>query len=99
MAATNPPLIEVAAKIGLQKVQMLVDTAATVTILPKELSEGLHVSPSAVTILAANKEPITVYGETTVDIAIPGLRRNFTWRVVIADVSRALLGLDFFDKL
>lgn len=52
-------------------------------------------------LFAVNGTPIKVYGQTTLKLNL-GLRREFIWNFVIADVSSKIIGADFirhFDLL
>ena len=46
-------------------------------------------------LYAANGSVISTYGHITIRLDL-GLRRDFTWRFVIADVTTPILGADFF---
>ena len=45
---------------------------------------------------AANKSVIPTFGSKILSLDI-GLRRDFTWRFIIADTTQAILGLDFLE--
>lgn len=47
-------------------------------------------------LYAANHSPIRTYGEKTITMSL-GLRRNFTWKFIIADVTQPLIGADFLS--
>ncbi|XP_061396864.1 uncharacterized protein LOC133332479 [Musca vetustissima] len=51
-------------------------------------------SPTAVTLYAANGSPIKVIGETRLKLDL-GLKRKFYWSFVIADVTTPIIGSDF----
>lgn len=60
-----------------------------------------HIQPSTMQLFAVNGTPIKVYGQTTLKLNL-GLRREFIWNFVIADVSSKIIGADFirhFDLL
>lgn len=75
------------------KVQFLVDTGADLCVFPRQRLRGPHVK-SSYELSAANGTPIATYGFATLSLNL-GLRREFTWRFVIADVSKPILGADF----
>ncbi|CAB3385941.1 Hypothetical predicted protein [Cloeon dipterum] len=50
---------------------------------------------SSFKLSAANNEPIRTYGCHTLTLSLLGLRRNFEWVFVVADVTSAILGADF----
>ncbi|XP_055522776.1 uncharacterized protein LOC129716959 [Wyeomyia smithii] len=59
------------------------------------------VKPSAVKLYAANGTAIEVYGEVLIKVNL-GLRREFLWTFIIADVASGIIGADFicnFDLL
>lgn len=97
MAVTNSPLLSVVAKIGSAFVKFILDTGATVSILPKSYANGITLHPTGVNITSASGQPITVYGEALLDITLISLRRVFTWNFVIADTTHPLIGIDFLS--
>ena len=72
----------------------LVDTGADVSVFPASASEKNR--PFKRTLLAANKTPISTFGEKSLTLNL-GLRRIFRWIFVIADVNQPILGADFLD--
>lgn len=72
--------------------RFLVDTGAEVSVLPPSPKE--RQSPSALTLRAANGSRIVTYGQRSITLNL-GLRRNFRWVFLIADVQSAILGADF----
>ena len=80
--------------------QFLIDTGADVSVVPR----GLHsakVKPTSLQLFAANGTPIKVYGEVLLKVNL-GLRREFLWSFLIADVTSGIIGADFlrnFDLL
>lgn len=75
------------------KVQFLVDTGADLCVFPRKLVHGCP-ARSAYTLFAANGSHISTYGSTTMTLDFR-LRRDFTWRFIIADVTRPIIGADF----
>ena len=77
----------------------MVDTGAGISIIPNECvtGHGVMIQPTAVSIMTASGQPLKVYGEATLDIDLPALRRQFTWTFVVADVTEPLLGNDFLS--
>ena len=73
----------------------LVDTGADVSVFPAAVSEKNR--PCKRTLLAANKSPISTYGEKSLTLNL-GLRRTFRWIFVIADVNQPILGADFLNN-
>lgn len=78
------------------KQKYLIDTGADVSVMPPNRLEKLK--PSASTkLFAANGSPITSYGERRLTLNL-GLRRNFNWTFIIADVKQCIIGADFLKN-
>lgn len=75
--------------------QFLVDTGSDLCVFPRTASR-IRRPKSAYELFAANGSPILTYGFTQLQLDL-GLRRAFTWRFVIADVSKAIIGADFLS--
>lgn len=73
--------------------QFLVDTGADLCVVPRKMIRAQH-QPSTYELSAANGTTITTYGTAAMILEF-GLRREFPWRFVIADVSRPIIGADF----
>ena len=58
---------------------------------------GSLLQPSPVFLTSAGGQQIHVSGEATLDVALPTLRRCFTWTFVVAEVTEPLLGNDFLS--
>lgn len=71
----------------------LVDTGANVSVFPAHMSDKRNRS-SENFLFAANKTPIPTFGERVMSLNI-GMRRPYTWKFVIAEVSRPIIGADF----
>ena len=57
--------------------------------------------PTSYKLTAVNQTPITTYGFATMTVSL-GLRRDYQWAFIIADVDQPILGADFlshFDLL
>ena len=94
--------MEVAAKIGSTNINFIIDSGASISIIPPRFVHLDRLCHTAVNITTANGQPVRCYGEISLKIAIKSLRRSFTWTFVIADITNALLGADFlshFDLL
>lgn len=72
----------------------LVDTGAALSVLPRRHSRAK--TPADYKLYAANGTSISTYGEERRRLDL-GLRRNFVWDLVIADVSQPILGADFLS--
>ena len=75
------------------KVQFLVDTGADLCVFPRAMSRGRR-SKTDFELYDANNSIIHTYGLETLTLDL-GLRRAFTWRFTVADVSKPILGVDF----
>ena len=75
-------------------IQFLIDTGAQVSVIPPSPKER-H-SPSALTLQAVNNTSISTYGSRSLTLNL-GLRRTFRWVFVVADVTHAILGIDFLQ--
>ena len=73
----------------------MIDTGASITILPQKMALGLHLNPTPVKLSAVNGRDMECFGKTVVVIGILGLRRSYTWTALAADTVNPLLGADF----
>ena len=71
----------------------LVDTGADLCVYPRTFLRGPR-EKSTYELLAANNSVIATYGTITITLDL-GLRRAYTWRFVIADVPKPIIGADF----
>ncbi|UYV80710.1 hypothetical protein LAZ67_19001480 [Cordylochernes scorpioides] len=72
----------------------ILDTSAEISVLPPR-PEYRKYGPTKFTLTAANNSP-TTYGERFLNLDL-GLRRDFKWRFIIADINKAILGADFME--
>lgn len=82
------------------KIQFLVDTGADVCVFPKKLMRS-KLRVSDFDLSAVNGTKFHTYGLITRKVNL-GLKRDFTWRFIVADVDYAIIGADFlhyFDIL
>jgi hypothetical protein len=77
------------------KYLFLVDTGATVSIIPPNKSTVRSTQPQA-SLRAANVTKIQVYGQVSLTIDI-GLRREYRWLLLVADIGQPILGADFLS--
>ena len=90
------PAFAVTAKLFGQHLKLLVDTGAEVSALPASFkSKAL---PFNAKIRAANGTDIATYGCVATELELPELRRNFSCRFIVADVTCPILGADFFKR-
>ncbi|XP_037930334.1 uncharacterized protein LOC119665090, partial [Teleopsis dalmanni] len=74
----------------------LIDTGADLSVLPKKFGtkRGKSVALSLPSLFAANGTPIRAYGTKRLSLSL-GLRRDFPWTFVVADVNFPIVGADF----
>ena len=75
------------------KCRYLIDTGAAVSVLPKSCANGISDADS-LPLVAANNSTIHTYGncKRVVDV---GLKREYTWTFIVADVQQPIIGADF----
>ncbi|XP_053969219.1 uncharacterized protein LOC128870592 [Anastrepha ludens] len=73
----------------------LIDTGSDISILPR-IFGNKSAGPSSYRLFAANGTPIKTFGQHQLSLNI-GLRRNFTWPFIIADVDKPIIGIDFLN--
>lgn len=77
--------------------RFLIDTGANISVISKPQRHSLIQDEQCI-LYAANGTKIKTYGEKTLSLNF-GLRRNFVWNFVIADVTQPIIGADFFRAL
>lgn len=83
------------------KKDFLSDSGADLSVIPPEKNAKRKPDDTIITLFAANGSKIQVYGLKRISIDL-GLRRDFTWTFIVADVSTPIIGFDFlshFDLL
>ncbi len=73
--------------------KFLIDTGAEVSVIPPTQQQCRHLDKSNY-LYAANRSTIKTYGEKVMTVNL-GLRRQFSWNFIVADVSQAIIGADF----
>ena len=86
------------AKIGNAKFSFLVDTGASISVLPLRCVPDYRLRNSNINVSNASGTSIKVYGEVDVEVAIPSIRRTFNWTFLVADVVGPILGVDFLAR-
>ena len=77
--------------------QFLVDTGSDVCAFPRKYLRHYHnVVRCEYELVAANGTPIPTYGTHQLCLNL-GLRRDFRWRFIVADVSKPIIGVDFLS--
>lgn len=77
------------------KTQFLIDTGSDICVFPKHLVRERG-RKTTYQLSAANGSVIDTFGTIELNLNL-GLRRNFSWRFVIADVTKAIIGVDFLS--
>ena len=72
----------------------LADSGADVSVFPATASDKLA-SEGSCSLRAANGSGIKTFGTSTRHLVFPGV--SFTHKFILANVTRPLLGADFFD--
>ena len=72
----------------------LIDSGADLSLIPKKPSDTS--SPTGYVLYAANGSEIQTYGTKRITTCL-GLRRNFTWEFLVADITEAIIGCDFLS--
>ncbi|CAK9813145.1 Transposon Ty3-I Gag-Pol polyprotein [Anthophora plagiata] len=75
------------------RIQFLIDTGADVSVVPRAFG-GKKPEADTFKLYAANGAIINTYGEKLLLINL-GLRRDFSWRFILADVAKPIIGADF----
>lgn len=75
--------------------RFLLDSGAAVSCWPKSLVPNCK--PTDLVLYAANNSKIQTYGTKTFNLDF-GLRREFIWKFLIADVQHPIIGADFLEK-
>jgi hypothetical protein len=76
-----------------RKLRFLIDTGFDVSVVPQRLAPARRERISS-DLFAANGTPIPTYGWHTFTLNL-GLRRDFSWQFVVADVQIPIIGADF----
>lgn len=77
------------------KVQFLIDTGSDLCVYPRSEIKGRR-SKTDFQLYAANGSIIETYGYAHLELDL-GLRRCYRWRFIIADVTKAIIGVDFLS--
>ncbi|XP_063363500.1 uncharacterized protein LOC134652260 [Cydia amplana] len=73
------------------KLQFLIDTGSDLCVVPRgNWPDG---KPTEYSLTAANGTPIQTYGTVTLHLDL-GLRRDFVWNFVVANVGKPIIGAD-----
>ena len=75
------------------KCKYLIDTRAAVSVLPKSCANRTS-DVDCLPLVAANNTNINTYG-TSKRVVDVGLKRDYTWTFIVADVKQPIIGADF----
>lgn len=78
------------------KIQFLVDTGSDLCVFPRSALKQRRPRTTDFDLFAANGSPIAMYGFQQMELDL-GLRRAFSWRFTVADVTKAIIGVDFLS--
>lgn len=77
------------------KVQYLIDTGSDLCVLPRRFLRQPRQNADY-SLTAANGSIINTYGTISMHLDL-GLRRDFVWNFVVANVDRPIIGADFIS--
>lgn len=77
------------------KIRFLIDTGSDLCCYPRRLLKGRYI-PSDYSLSAANGSCIKTYGDISLHLNF-GLRRDFHWNFIIADVNSPIIGSDLLS--
>jgi len=96
-AAGTPPLLAAFSIDGQRPILFLIDTGASVSILPPSVCSTATVTPAATYLVSVDGTPLRVHGECTVSVASRELRRDFSFTFIVAEVTNPIFGIDFLS--
>ena len=94
----NSLLLQINTRLGITTLKFIVDTDASISIIPASRLNGVTLNPTPVSLTTANGEKIKCHGQANLEIGIPSLKRSFSWTFVVADITNPLLGFDFLNE-
>lgn len=77
--------------------RFLVDSGASVSVFPRKFTGLTDADKQDLLLYAANGTKISTFGTRRLVLNL-GLRREFPWNFVIADVESPILGADFLER-
>ena len=78
------------------RLKFLIDTGSEVSVIPRS-TEKHFLHPTGLSLQAANNTKINTYGQKSLTLDF-GLRREFQFIFLIADVQKPIIGADFLSK-
>ena len=94
----SSPLLQINTRLGTTTLKFIVDTGASISIIPASRLNGVTLNPTPVSLTTANGEKIKCHGQANLEIGISSLKRSFSWTFVVADITNPLLGFDFLNE-
>ena len=94
----SSPLLQINTRLGKTTLKFIVDTGASISIIPASRLNGVTLNPTPVSLTTANGEKIKCHRQANLEIGIPSLKRSFSWTFVVADITNPLLGFDFLNE-
>lgn len=79
----------------ISKMLFLIDTGSDLCVFPRSAVKT-PCSPTKYNLVAANGTIIYTYGPIQLQLDL-GLRRTFSWKFTVADVSKPIIGVDFIS--
>ena len=76
------------------KCKYLIDTGAAVSVLPKSCANRIS-DADCLPLVAANNTTNNTYGNSKRVVNV-GLKREYPWIFIVADVKQPIIGADFF---
>ena len=76
-----------------KKCKYLIDTGAAVSVLPKSCTNRTS-DAACLPLVSANNTTINTYG-TSRRIVDVGLKRDYAWTFIVADIKQPIIGADF----
>ena len=75
------------------KCKYLIDTGAAVSALPMSCASRIT-DADCLPLVGANNTTINTYGTSKRNVDV-GLKRDYTWKFIVADVQLPIIGADF----
>jgi len=91
---TSPKLRRLHVTDKVTGIRYLIDTGSDVSVYPPQKHQMFRGKAEPYQLYAANGSVIPTYGMKTLQPNL-GLRREFPWRFIIADVLQPIIGADF----
>lgn len=77
-------------------ISFLIDTGSVISVLPKDFQLAtLNRHNPRIQLVAANGSTVSSFGDRSLSLKLPEFDENVTWKFIIADVTRPILGADF----